>query len=377
MRVPNRAMQEDLRTEAAEWVATLHDKVPSSEAEARAHEDNCTQFVEWLRRSPDHVAAFLRADDTFCRLAGMDPSRRINVEVLQERYSNQIDNAERSFATASVRQPPRIRRKRLFAWAASVLIVVAGAWVWETNQREGNYATAVGEQRNVKLPDGSVMTLNTDSEAKVEFSAGQRRIYLMTGEALFEVEHDEQRPFVVVTPSARVRAVGTRFDVYQHERTASSGDVATTVSVLEGVVQVAPAHSNAAEFEPPAVDAAGKPAIEPSETPPGHSLARLAAGEQANISTVGVTKKAAPDLSDAVAWRERILVFRGTPLADVAAEYNRYNTRKIRIDDPEIAQRPMSGTYSADHPQLLVAYLEKDNSISVTITSSGWVVEKR
>lgn len=377
MRMPGRAVEEDVRAQAAEWVATLHDKLPSSEAEARAHEENCGQFVDWLRRSPDHVAAFLRADDTFCRLAGMDPDLRINLENLQERYSNHIADYERSFATASVKRPAMIRRKHLFAWAASLLLVVAGALVWESNQRVRIYATAVGEQRNVKLPDGSVMTLNTESEAKVEFSGEQRRVYLETGEALFEVEHDEQRPFVVVTPSARVRAVGTRFNVYQHAGAQSPTDVATTVSVLEGIVQVAPAHSNAVESEPAPATAPREPSIDPPGNPPGQSLARLAAGEQANISTVGVTRNVAPDVSDAVAWRERVLVFHGAPLADVAAEYNRYNAKKIRIQDQEIAQRRMSGTYSADHPLLLVRYLQKDSSVSVTTTDIGWVVERR
>lgn len=377
MRMPNRAVDEGLRTEAAEWVATLHDKVPSSEAEARAHEDNCSQFLVWLRRSPDHVAAFLRADDTFCRLAGMDPGRRINVEDLHARYSNHIETRGQTFPTTSVKRTARKRHKQLIAWAASLLLVVGGTLVWEAIQRAHIYMTAVGEQLNVKLPDGSVMTLNTESEAKVEFSAEQRRVYLAKGEALFEVEHDEERPFLVVTHSARVRAVGTRFNVYQHGSGQSAGDVATTVSVLEGVVQVAPAHSDPVESEPSLATAPGQPAIDARGNPPGQTSARLAAGEQANISTVGVTKKVTPDVSDAVAWRERVLVFHGAPLADVAAEYNRYNAKKIRIEDPDIAQRRMSGTYSADHPQLLVLYLQKDSSISVTPTGAGWVVEKR
>ena len=377
MKMQHRAMVEDVQTQADEWVVTLHDKVPSSEAEARAHEDNCTQFLFWLRRSPDHVAAFMRADDLFCRLAGMDLKRGANVEELLLRYRKQIENHERSFPRNLVKRSARTRRRQLMAWAASLLLVVSGTWIWEAIQQAHIYSTAVGEQLDVKLPDGSVMRLNTESKAKVEFSAGQRRIYLNTGEALFEVEHDEQRPFIVVTPSARVRAVGTRFNVYQHASTQSSGDTATTVSVLEGVVQVVPARNNTAESEPAAASAPGQPGDEPRYVPPGRSPTRLAAGEQARISTVGITKNVAADVSDAVAWRERVLVFNGTPLGDVAAEYNRYNTRKIRIEDPEIALRQMSGTYSADHPQLLVAYLQKDSSLSVTITDTGWAVARR
>src|SRR6202022_1799289 len=105
---------------------------------------------------------------------------------------------------------------------------------------------------------------------------------LTEGEALFEVEHDQKRPFIVLTPSARVRAVGTRFNVYEHPEGAPTGGNATTVSVLDGVVQIAPQTNSAmnlvTELSVPSE------AFESADdsAPTAQSPARLAAGEQAS-----------------------------------------------------------------------------------------------
>ena len=88
-------------------------------------------------------------------------------------------------------------------------------------------------------------------------------------------------------------------------------------------------------------------------------------------------RKAKADVSDAVAWRERNLVFEGTPLSEVAQEYNRYNSAQIRIEAPDLAQRQLSGTYSVDRPDLLVQYLEEAFPVTVTRIGRNWIVRSR
>jgi len=368
---------ETLRAEGADWVATLHGSLPSSPAEAREYEANCRHFIDWVRRSPDHVAGFLYADDAFCRLNGLDLLSHVDIDELRNRYSANIQEQSSSFSPKTSQRPRRFRRRTLFAVAASILLIFAGAISFEILKHSHEYATAVGEQLNVKLPDGSLMLLNTKSRVWFAFSAQQRLVYLTQGEALFEVEHDQKRPFIVLTPSARVRAVGTRFNVYQHPEGATAGGNSTTVSVLEGVVQIASQTSAA-------VNSVTEPSV-PSETlesadtsaPPTQAPARLAAGEQASISRAGVTRHASPDVADAVAWRDRVLVFQGTSIADVAAEYNRYNTSQVRIEDTDIEQRQLSGTYSADRPENLVRYLEEAFPVAVTRQGNDWIVRRR
>src|ERR1700743_2072148 len=85
---------ERLLVEAGEWVAELHGSLPTSEAEARGREAKGHEFIEWVKQSPTHVAAFLHADELFCQLAGMKTSERIDLQNLKARYLQQIEDEE-------------------------------------------------------------------------------------------------------------------------------------------------------------------------------------------------------------------------------------------------------------------------------------------
>ena len=65
----------------------------------------------------------------------------------------------------------------------------------------------------MKLPDGSIVELNTSSTAAIAFSPAERRVRLTQGEGHFSVAKDAGRPFVVEARGLAVRAVGTMFNV--------------------------------------------------------------------------------------------------------------------------------------------------------------------
>lgn len=374
--IPDRTTDEALRTAAAEWVATLHAAVPSSPAEARDYETNCRLFIEWVSQAPEHVAAFLRADDTFCRLGGLDSQFRVDIDALRDRYACEAQRPLDLRGIDRAKSASRTPRAARLAIAASIVLCLAIAAFIQVMNRAPNYVTAVGEQLAVKLPDGSLMLLNTRSRARIDFSANERLVHLSTGEALFEVEHDPKRPFIVLTPSATVRAVGTNFDVYSRpDNTIGQADT-TTVSVLEGIVQIAPKGASPNPVSQLTTPAEAEPA-DRRRSPLQDPLAQLVAGQQARVASGRVTRTTTPDVADAVAWRDRVLVFQGTPIAEVAEEYNRYNTIQIRIQDPDIEQRQMSGTYSADRPENLVRYLEEAFPVVVTRQGNNWLVRKR
>lgn len=131
--------------------------------------------------------------------------------------------------------PPR-RFNRVWAAAAAVVLAIglsAGAWLLHSGGT--HYRTQVGEQRDVILPDGSKVTLNTDTALAVRYSDERRYIVLERGEALFVVKHDTGRPFDVAAGDTLTRALGTEFNVDMRSSKV-------TVSVLEGAVRVAAAN---------------------------------------------------------------------------------------------------------------------------------------
>lgn len=372
------ATDDKLRREASFWVAAVHASIPSSPSTSREYEENCRQFIKWISGSAEHVAAFLRADETFCRLSGLRSLDRVDVEKLLACHSlNSEELCDDTQVPRTPRWPLKGRKRAILAIAASVLMLVGGAIGIGFGNNSREYSTAVGEQLNVKLPDGTLMLLNTKSHVQLGFNNRQRLVYLTAGEALFEAARNPVRPFIVVTPSARIRAVGTRFNVSAYPEPVVTGRSGTTVSVLEGIVQVAPETLVSAGSEAEHMVLSFHSAI-PATIPPDQAQEQqLIAGEQASISNSVVIRSATPNVADAVAWRDRVLVFQGTSIRDIAAEYNRYNTAKIVVDDAEIQSLQMSGTYSADRPQNLVRYLEEVFPVTVVREGENWVIRKR
>jgi len=107
-------------------------------------------------------------------------------------------------------------------------LVALGAYqLWFADQ----YRTAIGEQRLVRLSDGTRVSLNSDSQVVVDYDTVQRRVRLKRGEAFFEVAKDMERPFIVSAGAREVTALGTAFVVrYEEGRTA--------VTLVEGKVAV-------------------------------------------------------------------------------------------------------------------------------------------
>lgn len=205
-------------------------------------------------------------------------------------------------------------RGRSWVWAAPVAaaalaLALAAFLAWSV--RASVYESGVGEMRVVRLDDGSVMRLNTDSRVDVRFGRGERRVRLERGEALFDVAHDERRPFVVTADGAQVRAIGTRFNV---RRTGGVVDVV----LLEGAVAVRS-------------EAAGEVTLKPNQ--------RVA------VSDGEITGVAAVDAPEVASWAEGRLVFEGTPLSQAVAEVNRYSRRKVQLAEPGLGGAEVSGTF--------------------------------
>jgi transmembrane sensor len=127
----------------------------------------------------------------------------------------------------------RLSRRSLVAGVGGALAAGAAAAVAVTAglTRSARYSTRLGEVRTVALQDGSVVTLNTQSTIDVAYSRRDRRIQLISGEALFDVAKDASRPFLVSAGLAEVRAVGTSFTV------SRVGAEPVEVMVREGVVE--------------------------------------------------------------------------------------------------------------------------------------------
>ncbi len=201
--------------------------------------------------------------------------------------------------------------------------------------------------RRLDLPDGSVAELNGTSRIEVSFTAAERRVRLVEGEAHFIVAKNPERPFYVSAGSVTVRAVGTAFNV----RLASA---AIEVLVTEGKVQLEhaapPSHmagASAATGEPPAPAAAVPPA----------APAPLIAGQRAIVDraqaaaapAVAINDIGRAEIDEMLGWQTTRLVFSNTPLEEVVAGFNQFNRHQLTIGDPKLRGRTLTGVLRADN----------------------------
>jgi transmembrane sensor len=362
-------------------------KLRVGEMDSVAHQ----QLDAWFRESPHHIRAFLELSAIWEETEGADLASGKSTESLIARAqasANIIALEGEGIATrdqeasASPRRPSRtpgfriLALARFLSWRSAVLASVALAClgfglVTLNVYRHTHFATGTGEQRIVNLTDGSTIELNSRSRVRILFSERERDVELVEGQALFKVAKDHARPFVVQSAGTRVRAVGTQFDVYRK----ASG---TQVTVVEG--RVAVFASRPAEQE-----AEGKVPVFATETraskEEGLPSAQLAAdsstgeagappvlvstGEQVTVTDQEVPKARPANLWAATAWTQQELVFELTPLAEVAQEFNRYNTRKLIISDPILAEFHVTGVFPSADPSVLLRFLRAQPNIDL------------
>ncbi|MFM2288753.1 MAG: hypothetical protein RL684_1896 [Pseudomonadota bacterium] len=288
------------------------------------------RFDLWIGASTLHRVAYLRLElawEDAGRLKalaagihsdGPPPARQWNLSP----FFSQRDEAP----TAGAEPAPLARHIRLFAAAASLLLLVGIGTYFALLFRGERYTTPIGQITSVAMADGSRLTLNTNSQVRVAMTKGERHIDLAYGEAFFHVSKDPGRPFVVEAGGKRVIAVGTQFSVRRE-----GNDV--EVVVTEGRVRVEDA--GVTELTPGSVAHAGD----------GGILVR---------------RESVSDSEQRLSWRSGWLSFRDQTLADATAEFNRYNETQILIRDSAVAALRIEGNFRATNVDAFVRLLSSE-----------------
>jgi transmembrane sensor len=338
-----RQIDQLLAQRAAEWVDTL---------KAGDREDHAA-FLEWMRQSTLHVEHYLESEALDRQIQALGRTRGPDLDVLLARIAPDVRPLKREIVVVDGRKP---RWHRSWPIAAALAVVSIGAlalfglrYIASSANR---VATAVGEQRNVTLPDGSRMFVNALSHLRIDYTAHRRDIELISGEAVFQVARDPARPFVVHTKTASVRALGTQFNVYQRR------DDTALVSVIEGRVQIT------------------RLALARGAAPPKKSdVENLSAGEEAKVTRRRIERRAHPDVAKTVGWREGRLFFDETPLAEMVHEFNRYGgPLQLKLEGGGFERYRFGGVFNANEPDVLVEILERQKDLSVERQPDGVIV---
>ncbi|KPG97074.1 FecR family protein [Pseudomonas sp. RIT-PI-r] len=310
--------QTTVRDDAARWFVRLQEPTVDVDEQQR--------FDAWLNEHPQHRDEFQLLQGLWTA-ADLLPAPRLK---------------------ALVEAPPSRRERHplmRYAVAASVLAVALGLGLFSgLNHPQGysaEFTTALGERKHVALPDGSLIDMNSRSRLQVRYEKDRRVIELSEGEAMFSVEHDTSRPFVVEAGSGKVTVTGTRFDVRR--------DVTQTrVTVEQGTVKVQ------------------------GRNAPDNQFISLTAGLGSFIDAQGnVAAAYAVNPAELTAWRSGKLVFNDASLSEVAAEVSRYREQPLTVSNPAVASLRLTSVFKSDNTDALLKALPNILPVAVRTHADG------
>ena len=298
---------------AIAWQLTLDSSSPLEREE----------FVKWHAAHEEHARAW--------RQLGM----------LDQRFS--VAKGPARSALLQSRESIRRRVRKLGSGLASVVAVVgltlfAGERYLPLDYWLADQRTATGEQRTVRLADGTLLNLNTHSAVDVRFDEKQRLIVLQEGEILIETAHGDTRPFIVETREGSMRALGTRFLVKREEQ-------GTRLSVLQSAVA---AHT---------------------QSNPEEQVLRE--GQQVLLRSDGLGSVVALT-PGADAWTRGMLVVENARLSDLVHELGRYRHGHLGVA-PEVADLRITGSFPLHDTDKALSALLPTLPVQIEQRTPYWV----
>ncbi|MDZ4320133.1 MAG: FecR domain-containing protein [Phenylobacterium sp.] len=294
--------------EAARWFVRF---------QSRGDADRRPFFI-WLRRTPQALEEYRAIEALWADLDGLRGDPDLNAEM------------RRSWPRTSAWPVGLIAG----AMAAAVVVAVAVA---ASLPRSLHYVTEEAE-RSITLADGSQLALEPGSEVKVRMTRHRRDVRLVEGQASFEVTGDQARPFYVLTDAARLRVVGTIFDV-------RLDDDRLELTVREGRVRV---ENDAPED--------------------------VVAGERVLVDRQGIRRLSAADLQALPADQGSRLHFSATPLGEAVASINRQSSETLALADPSLSGLPISGVFADDDAATFARALQSIGLVRVERRGRVWVL---
>lgn len=322
-----------LSDQAIDWLVLLRS--------GAAGDGDRQRFAEWLAEGPEYADAFQEAERLWASVADVLSNEAGDLRAAQPAAVGLPEKRPSPLSPARRRRPAR--------WAAAAALLLAfglqGPYLGDFWLSD--YATGTGEQKLVRLDDGSAVLLDTDTAIALDWSPSRRRIHLRHGQAVFTVAPDAARPFEVETGPAVIRALGTVFEVSE----STTGDLAVTVQEHAVSVRLADGRADSAQ-----------------------AAVRVASGQRVTYSpTHGLSPPEKADMSQATAWQRHKLIFKDQPLVKVVDELDRYRTGKILIADHRLDDLRVTGVFSLDDSDAILAAVEK--ALAIRSTRLGpWLV---
>lgn len=287
--------------------------------------DEDVDFATWLHADQRHYGAYMRAKAVSIHA---DRIKAFAHSPDPDDWKDYIDQGKNDFAQLAVVErsddSPRenLSRRRFLGGlgVATFAGLTAGYFLTSQPAEALTIQTGLGERKELRLADGSIVALNTDSKLRILFNQHSRTVELVRGEVLYDVVPDQHRPFIVKARGFEIRTSEASFVVQQLPATQSQ------LIVEKGVLDLTPANSTKLEVAAP-------------------TKIQFMAGN--HLSGTILTQDA---MARELLWREGKVAFDDTPLAGAIATFERYGTVQFNVENRQLLNQTVSGVFSSDDP---------------------------
>ena len=304
-----------------------------------------SDFDEWLAADPRHAEEWAGLADTWQLLDSANAVPKLVAEAAKLEHRTRIVP----------------RASRFVRWVLPVSLAAAaglamGFFIWQKSTTTSGFfpppavVLHAAEAKRLVLPDGSVVEARGTSEVTFDFSGPLRRVQLGRGEAFFTVAHDATHPFIVEADGVAVRAVGTAFNVRRE-----SGRV--DVLVTEGRVRVGNSPNAAADA---------------TTSVTAGACALVSATTKDPVVETRVLSR--DELDGALAWRSPLLEFSRASLDQVLTAFRQHTPNRVRLGDPALGRRTISGRFQADNVEGFLRLAEATLDLRVERTADGDII---
>jgi transmembrane sensor len=245
--------------------------------------------------------------------------------------------------------------RAVLATLAVAVLAITGTVYWLHSDVT---TTGIGEFRTLALEDGTRVHMNADTRLIVRYGKALRQVQLVSGEALFEVTHNPERPFIVTVNGHRIRDIGTEFDVLSERNRLA-------VTLLQGKVTVSSVTGGAVSSP--------RPSLPVGTLSVRRQAIMLSPGERLTFTADQMPQIDRPSLDLVTAWERGQVVLDDTPLAEAVAEMNRYSSRRIVISSTMHSIR-VSGVFEAGDSASFAAAVAREYDLNESTRSGGDIV---
>lgn len=324
-KLPNK---DDINDQASLWIAKIDRNLTEDEKKA---------LVRWVNQSPLHANSLYKMAHLWDKMDDLS------------RLADLFEAPTQPKQKAGWRTPIAVAAS-LLVGILSVTLFTSQSGVFDRHTTQhlaiNTFETAIGEQSQVTLPDSSVLTLNTNTLVKVNYTPNARVLTLLRGELHIKVAHNTKRPLSVIAQDKLVQAVGTAFNVQ------IVGTKEVELIVTDGKVVVA---------EGTEVDALAHTSLPTKKQKHAVSVGQklLIGAPDANIA-----KLDSQSISAETSWQQGNIVFSGETLETALKEIERYTPTHFEISDPTLKHIRIAGMFKAGDIDGLTAALKQNFDIN-------------